>query len=76
LFVITHLKPTRGQDTLTRPGARAHRSMLAMARDEDDDEVKLRGCSPEHGWRQRGGVMTAVVQARCGSREGQEIAQK
>jgi hypothetical protein len=41
--------------------------------DEDDDEVKRMGCSSEHGWWWRGGVMTmgndgGVISMREGRR--------
>jgi hypothetical protein len=41
--------------------------------DEDDDEVKQMGCSSEHGWWWRGGVMTmgndgGVISMREGRR--------
>jgi hypothetical protein len=39
------------------PGARAHRSSAAVARDKDGDEVQPRGCSPEHRRWRRGGTM-------------------
>jgi hypothetical protein len=40
-----------------RPSARARRSSPAVARDEDSDEAKPRGCSPKHGRRRRGSVI-------------------
>jgi hypothetical protein len=35
------------------------RGLPVGARDEEGDEVTLRGCSPEHGQRWRGGAMEA-----------------
>jgi hypothetical protein len=63
-----------GSSERDRPGARAHRSSPAVAIDEDGDEAKPRGCSPEHVQWSRVGAMTA--ERRRGSGGGQEKAQK
>jgi hypothetical protein len=41
------------------PGTARPRSSLPVAREDEEDEAVPRGCSPEHGQRQRGRVIEA-----------------
>jgi hypothetical protein len=51
---------TRGPGGVTRVhGARAHWCSLAVAEEDELDEVVPEGCSPEHELQRRGGAMEA-----------------
>jgi hypothetical protein len=65
----------RGQEGAAAPCwrvcARAHRCSLAVVERCEPDEAVPEGCSLEHEWRQRGGVMVKKTGSGLSSLRGQ-----
>jgi hypothetical protein len=66
----------RGSLERDQSGARAHWSSQVVARDEDGDETKPRGCSPKQGQWRRGGVTTAKNGGSVSSTRGPRSARE